>query len=93
MAHTNHHHEVSGIVVSQTPSLDDADHRRDAEAQAGGLHHPVYGGGRQGDLGNEAFCRSFSCSVTTGLILGQLNARARFVAESFLTPVSLARNQ
>jgi hypothetical protein len=29
-------------------------YRGDAEAQAGRLHHPVYGGGRQGDFGDEA---------------------------------------
>jgi hypothetical protein len=29
-------------------------HRRDVEAQAGGFHHPVHGGGGQGDFRDEA---------------------------------------
>jgi len=65
-------------------------HGGNAETQAGRLHHPLYGGGRQGDLRDEAF-RMLGHSMlfirTTLTLVSQLNARARFVAESFLTPV------
>ena len=31
-------------------------HRGDAEAQVGGLHNRIYGGGGQGDIRDEALC-------------------------------------
>ena len=66
-------------------------YRRDVEAQAGRLYHPIYGGSGQRDFGDEALRMPPHPQVSVAwpelTSRQQLNARARFVAESFLTPV------
>jgi hypothetical protein len=43
-------------------------HRRNAKAQAGRLHHPIHGGGRQGNLGDEIIRMSSAARVMLSLL-------------------------